>query len=428
MASNPINSNDDSKETRAAFVRELLGNKLNLELRHMRPVAYEENFPFPYNHFVYAIEIDAQSIAQIQIRQQPGVQKIPSSLNSFILRLSNPAAKLNDKNIIENEVVALVLARGALARHSPHLVPRVFGWGSAADSSHGWILEEHMPGKPLSDDLSKMNGEDQRFILGQLADVVRCFQQYKLPQSIQMLGGLSFDASGAIVSSQLGFAPSGPYKSYEEGIIADMHYKLALADEHPRLNGWRDRGLRPRLNELVSTGIETLMLKLTKRDKTLVHGDLSMDNIHYDPATKRLSAVLDFTFAVVGTPNCQFLRSFNRGIGRVPGPYDECAELVSLRKAMLGEGFPEPLPTDTDEVKWSAAKAWHDQLEERDMYKPTNLPGLDQLTGLVWLSEHLLPFKIVNEVVVGNSTEEQLARRKAELEVALDKYLTENGF
>lgn len=93
-------------------------------------------------------------------------------------------------------------------------------------------------------------------------------------------------------------------------------------------------------------------------------------------------------------------------------------------------GFPQPLPTTntTDEVDWIAAKAWDDAITVRGVQRPATLPSMDLVSDLFWLSSRILPFRLCNEVVVGNSTEEQLALRKTDGEALLSKFLSDYGF
>lgn len=91
-------------------------------------------------------------------------------------------------------------------------------------------------------------------------------------------------------------------------------------------------------------------------------------------------------------------------------------------------GFPNPLPPNTDDVDWTAAKAWDDAIQARDLLRPATIPSMEVIADIFWLSSQLLPFKLCNEVVVGNSTAEQLARRRLDGEVLLGKFLGDYGF
>ena len=107
----------------------------------IKPIAYDEDFPFPYNKFVNAVDVDLEASQPeiCTIRRQPGTHDVPHGLSVFVIRLANPVSGCNDTVRVENEVAALSLARDALGSELSHLVHRVFGWGSAKDRQ-GWIL------------------------------------------------------------------------------------------------------------------------------------------------------------------------------------------------------------------------------------------------------------------------------------------------
>ena len=110
-----------------------------------------------------------------QAQRQPGTHTIPPGLDAFIIRLPNPISSYNDKIRVQNEVAALSIARDALQAKFPDFVPRVYGWGSARHG-HGWILQEHMAGKPLLDDFHQMSDKDKAVMLRQMADVLTILQ------------------------------------------------------------------------------------------------------------------------------------------------------------------------------------------------------------------------------------------------------------
>ena len=247
-----------------------------LQLGKITPVAYEENFPFPYNNFVYAVHIDLEaSNARKQARKQPGTHAIPLGLDNLIIRLPNPASGYNDKTRVENEVAALSIARNALQAKYPSFIPRVFGWGSARHGQ-GWILQEHMTGSPLLDDFSQMIDVDKVCILRQMADVLSCFQLIQLPATIQEYGGLGFGPSGEYVSAPMSFLDAGPFPTYEDLLKATIQSKLAKADNDPQVQGWRANGVRARLDEFIAEGLHTSMESMGSFPKTLVHADFSM--------------------------------------------------------------------------------------------------------------------------------------------------------
>ena len=141
----------------------------------------------------------------------------------------------------------------------------------------------------------------------------------------------------------------------------------------------------------------------------------------------RLTAVLDFDFSHIATVADEFFRSLGHGIGRFPDARDSDEDTKMLHTAML-EGFPASLPPPTEAVDWTAAKAWDDALRERGVERPSTIPNIAKLADLFWLSSQILPFKLCNPVVVGNSSEEQLRQRRREGESRLVQFLEEQGY
>lgn len=247
-----------------------------MQLGKITPVAYEENFPFPYNNFVYAVKINPEaSNPRNQAQRQPGTQAIPPGLDNFIIRLPNPISGYNDQIRVENEVAALSIARDALHGKFPGFIPRVFGWGSAK-YGQGWILQEYMAGRPLLDDFGQMNDVDKACILNQMAEVLSSFQKIELPATIRDYGGLGFGPSGEIVSAPMSIMDAGPFSTYEELVNATIQSKLTEADTDPQVEGWRANGVRARLDKFISQGLHAAMQSMANFPKALVHADFSM--------------------------------------------------------------------------------------------------------------------------------------------------------
>ncbi|KAL9088006.1 MAG: hypothetical protein Q9165_006347 [Trypethelium subeluteriae] len=350
------------------------------------PIAYEEGFPFPYNNFVYAVDLNTED-HHID-HHQPGTHDVPSGTSSVVIRLPNPISGYNNKGRVENEVAALSLARHALQSRLAHLVPRVFAWCSARDGQ-GWILQERMAGQPLHEDFQGMSQEQRSKILEQMADILAHFQRYKIPDSVKGYGGLTFNAAGEYVSAPLSILDGGPFPTYEALVKKTIESKLAKSDIDPRVQ--------------------------------------ATDNLLYDKDTLQLTAVVDFDFAHIATVADEFFRSLGHDIGRFPDVRSDNEEQDALRNAMLN-GFPKNLPVRSEEVSWTAAKAWDDALRNRDMARPSTIRNITQLADLFWLSSAILPFKLCNEVVVGNSSSEQLLKRKEIGTSQLQKFLEDYGF
>lgn len=141
----------------------------------------------------------------------------------------------------------------------------------------------------------------------------------------------------------------------------------------------------------------------------------------------KVTALFDFDFAYIGSVGDEFFRSLGHTIGRFSSARDGDPELLRLQKAMLN-GFPDPLPANSENVDWIAAEIWDSALRKRDMKRPGNIPRMEALAEIFWLSSQILPFKLCNEVVVSNSSEEKLVQRKLEGEVRLSEVLSDYGF
>nr|POE54991.1 hypothetical protein CFP56_78276 [Quercus suber] len=122
-----VNTNDANGTKRLEFVKRTLVEAFGLEVLEIKPVAYEEEFPFPYNNFVFAVGVGLVELRKdSEPAQQPGTQVIPADESTFIFRLPNPISGYNDKVRVQNEVNSLSLARAALQPSLNHLIPRVY--------------------------------------------------------------------------------------------------------------------------------------------------------------------------------------------------------------------------------------------------------------------------------------------------------------
>ncbi|KAF2224863.1 phosphotransferase enzyme family-domain-containing protein [Elsinoe ampelina] len=427
MAPAASNSNAEGYQTRLTFINELLTERYHIKVTKIQPVAYEADFPFPYNNFVYLVEAQIQADTFQRIGTQYGTEPVPTDASQFIVRLPNPVSGYNDQVRVENEVASLALGRAALLRNDgTNLVARVFAWGSAKGGHQGWIVQEYMPGQPLAQDFEAMELDKQKIILGQMADVIGALQRFDVPESIKQYGGLTYTTDGSMVSSAMSILDGGPFQTYAELVLGTIRSKLTKADKNSHIAGWHANGVRDRLETFLMDGYPGLMRTATATDKRLVHADLSTDNLLYDKTTLKVTALIDFDFAHIATVADEFFRSLGFGIGTFPDPM-EGKEAATLNDAMLN-GFPEPLPAATDEIKWPQAKAWDDALHDRGLYRPSTIPGLTTLSELFWLSSQLLPFKLVHPVVVGNSSEEQLSDRRADGEKLLTEFLSKHGY
>jgi hypothetical protein len=243
------------------------------------PIQYDPDFPYKYNNFVYRVSLPDPLPEKREIgSQQPGTCAVPEGSQHFILRLTNRGAEdMNPETRVENEVAIISLAATALRSFEPHIVPSVYGWGSAAsESAQGWILEEMMPGAPVDETFDNAPLEEKKDILNQIATILRALQSFQIPGSVTNFGGLTFGDSGKIVSAAMTTVGSGPWSTYEEYFHDEVKSALQKADKNPYIKGWHANGVRQRLEAFLESGIAAQFKCLeNKNDRTIVHGDFS---------------------------------------------------------------------------------------------------------------------------------------------------------
>ncbi|PVI01562.1 hypothetical protein DM02DRAFT_727843 [Periconia macrospinosa] len=418
---------------RLDFIKNLLYREFNAQAREIIPVQYDPQCPFKYNNFVYRINLSSPpSGFRKHDLQQPGTVAVPEGVSEFIMRLTNPNADgMNPETRVENELAMIYLAATALRDLKPHVVPSVYGWGSAAlPSSQGWILQELMPGAPLDETFESMPLDEKKGILAQMAQFLHALQAFQLPRSIKQYGGVTFDDSGSIVSTAMTTVGSGPWPSYEDYFRDRLERALKKADSNPYLKGWHANGVRERLEAFVKSGVPEQFKSFESRhDKTIVHADFTPNNLLYDASTRRITALIDYDFACILHPSYEFLRSFSGAGGKFQGWSDiESTEQTALRDAKL-HGFPSPLPADTgNKVKWDVAKAWEDELEKLDVKRPRTMKGIEKIADVDAVLRCILPWRVTNSDVLRLQSEEVIMKCRSENEAQLIKLLDHLGF
>ncbi|KAL9119974.1 MAG: hypothetical protein Q9187_003472 [Circinaria calcarea] len=358
---------------------------------------------------------------------------------------------MNKKNRVENEVAIINLVAAALSHFDPKVVPRVYGWGSAAaESSQGWILQELMQGVPVDNALDGMDLQGKRAIFAQMSEMLSALQKYQLPQSITGFGGVTFDAAGCIVSAAMTSVDAGPWPSYEASYKGRLKVALAKADASPFIRGWHANGVRERLDAFVETGLPVQFQSLSsKQAKVVVHADFSefiphyiaperdyqthdciaCNNMLYDPALQRITALLDYDFACISHPSYEFLRSFDGHGGQFRGwSGDEDIDQLVLREAKL-RGFPSPLPQSSENgVKWEMVKAWEDELEKSQVQRPRTIQGIEQVADVDAILRAIMPWRVTNSDILQMQSEEVTVKCRNKGEQQLIKMLDRLGF
>lgn len=372
--------------------------------------------------------------------QQTGTISIPPDASQLVLRLSNNASGLPPVNRVENEVGMMYLFRQALSKSDlVHLVPEVYGWGSA-EYGQGYILQEFKVGVPLDEFYQSVSSEDKPAILEQMAKILDYMQKYKLPNSIKLLGGVSLTEDGQFVSGPLTTLSAGPFGTYAELYQAMIHQQLSSSDQSPILQGWQEDSIRTRLETFSLQGIAQLIDEYEQSPRVIVHSDFSkfiaysiryistnwsspaMNNILIDPNTKQLTALLDFDWSFVGSPGDEFLRSFF-DLGGIPWPDSTGGELA-MRKAIL-HGFDSEHAFDET---LSQLQAWYRALEKCNATVPSKLPGMEQISELHHFINQIAPWLLTHEVPLRRRSKEQLESVKVGTKKTLLAFLEKHGF
>jgi hypothetical protein len=195
------------------------------------------------------------------------------------VRLANPDAEgMHRETRVENEVAIISLAAAALKDFQPHVVPSIYAWGTAAgESLYGWTIQELMPGVSVDEVFSSMDLEQKKQIFGQMAQLLKALQDYQLPETVTAFGGVTFDEDGQIVSAAMPSVGEGPWPSYEASFRGRIAVAFQKADANPHIQGWRDNGIRDRLNAFAERGLSAQFEpRESKQEKSIIHADFSM--------------------------------------------------------------------------------------------------------------------------------------------------------
>ncbi|KAI1426826.1 hypothetical protein F5Y12DRAFT_739836 [Xylaria sp. FL1777] len=388
------------------------------------------------NNFVYRVELrpivdEHGQPGSIDPRKQcPGATTLPSSTNNVVARISHPEAVLNEEVRVENEVAAMCLMRTALAGYSERLVPEVFAWGRSSSESPGWILQEYKEGVPLDKAFLDMDRGSQEGIHRQIAQVFKLIQDYELPASAIGYGGLAFDDSGEnIVIGPTTIPCGGPFATLDDMYVQMMRRQLDESDSSSLLQGWRGDGrLRDRLDRFLAEGIAPLVRRNSVARPTLIHGDFNTFNMLVDPASGRLTALLDFDLSHVASPAEEFFYSFRTLGSLLAGPFETGDELL-LRKCLL-EGFDEtPLTYDGHgKVNWPIAQNTDMEFSRAGVRKPAEIMGCGELAALKWFLEDLSPPYFYMPRWLEYQTPEGVDKTLQSIQSNVEKYLERWGF
>lgn len=180
---------------------------------------------------------------------------------------------------VENTVAMMQLMRQALSKLD--IVPHVYDWcKTGGPEGNGWILEQYMPGVDIESEFHmNMSRESQRYVLGQIAEVLKMGQDFKLPAEAAGFGGLAFGGDGNVVGGPFVVEPyTGPYTDMKSFYNDMLRAQLGEADRSRVARGWHEDGLRDRLDAFAERGLESVLSKTLVKDvePCLIIGDVGM--------------------------------------------------------------------------------------------------------------------------------------------------------
>lgn len=251
----------------------------------MSPVAYVEYCPFPFNNFIYRVDLESPAVPSTFADKQPCTLPVPEAgISTVILRMSNALAEgLNNLNRVENDVAAQQLAREALrAAGLASLVPAVYAWSPCRyeavldETGFGWTISEFKPGSDLSDEFPALSFDVKKKVIEQVADIFAALQRAQLPESVDQFGALTINEAGEIVCGQMPLLSGGPWEAYADAWVAKLKLQLDDASKSSLLEGWSSGGLRERIDAWIrADGVPKLLQGVDTSLRALVHGDFS---------------------------------------------------------------------------------------------------------------------------------------------------------
>lgn len=153
-----------------------------------------------------------------------------------------------------------------------------------------------------------------------------------------------------------------------------------------------------------------------------------MNNMLYDPTTRRVSALLDFDWAAVAHPAHEFFSGLHDLQGSTH-PND-----AALQSAVLTGAFdtgtntsptagPDESGAGETTKAWALARSWDAALLRAGGLRPSSLAGITTLESLRALEDLIAPFALCNTVMVGRTPAEKLKVARADTEAKLDALL-----
>ncbi|PYH43505.1 phosphotransferase family protein [Aspergillus saccharolyticus JOP 1030-1] len=297
-----------------------------------RPVAIKPLKVTAAFHLIYVLTYSREALApHVQLDRLPASSGDETEVD-LILRISGdhvPRIKT------ENETAILTWLR----EHTSIPVPEVVAFDVTSVNPVGreYLICTRCPGQAISDIYSTLSEAQLDSILLQLMHILLELHQHRFPR----IGGLAFDEQqqqqrsitvGPLLDEHFWFTCDipryfsstttkeetfttlnyrGPFDSFTDYVSAAVRSYLHVADIHPSLQESPLAPFLPRLAAFLERLPALAGDTPTERDFYLAHKDLHFANILYDPATDRITAILDWEFAgTVPYPQWDPVRAF----------------------------------------------------------------------------------------------------------------------
>jgi hypothetical protein len=266
---------DKVKAGHREFIKHLFDNEI-----HGVKIKDIDTLPRCNNNYIHIITFESPVVSDVNFSDKPGTGPIASGSTKAVFRIGNPEGMFNHAVKVENTVATMQLVRLALSRQHLDIVPKVYAWSkTGGPSGNGWIMEQFMLGANIEPEFhGSLSTDSQRLVLRQVAEVLKAVQDFELPAAAAGFGGLAFDKAnhGSVVSGPFVIEPYtdaySDMKSFYQGML---QAQLAEADK-TIAKGWRDDGLRERLDAFAQRGLETILSKTLVADTkpNLIIGDI----------------------------------------------------------------------------------------------------------------------------------------------------------
>lgn len=147
----------------------------------------------------------------------------------------------------------------------------------------------------------------------------------------------------------------------------------------------------------------------------------------FDPASNRLTALLDFDLSHIATPADEYFYSFGTVGALLAGPFEEGDE-GQLRQCLL-HGFKTNTPDKNGrKVNFETAQMMDKEFVRAGILRPAEIKGAGELAGLKWFLEDVSPPYFFMSRWLEQMGLEKVDEMTTSIEETLGKYLDRWGF